>query len=120
MKRGAPQLANDAQRVRGAIEQMLSAGIHKNEIFDTMRSGDEYLSEDYAFCRNWRNLGGELLILPNLNISHWKREETGEYTEFKGNYHLYLGSRPGGALDTGETDNAQHQADWGSVRRSAA
>ena len=80
-----------------------------------------WYGEDYAFCRNWRDLGGELLLLPNLNISHWKREESGEYTEFKGNYHWYLASRAGGAMDPQRSDdNAEHETDRGGIRRSAA
>ena len=80
-----------------------------------------WYGEDYAFCRNWRNAGGELLLLPNLNISHWLREENGEYTEFKGNYHWYLASCAGGAMDPlKEKGNAEHETDRGSVRRSAA
>jgi len=77
--------------------------------------------EDYAFCRNWRDLGGELLIVPNLNISHWRRDVDGSYTEFKGNYHWYLASCAGGARDPQrEKDHAEHETDWGSVQRPAA
>lgn len=80
-----------------------------------------WYGEDYAFCRNWRDLGGELLIVPNLNISHWSREQDGSYTEHPGNYHWYLASCAGGARDPQrEKDHAEHETDWGSVQRPAA
>lgn len=80
-----------------------------------------WYGEDYAFCRNWRDLGGELLLLPNLNVSHWARELDGSYTEYPGNYHWYLASRTGGAMDPlEENSNAEQQSNRGSIRRSAA
>jgi hypothetical protein len=55
---------------RDVFEQMSAAGIHRNEIFDTMRVGDEYLSEDYAFCRRWRALGGKVHVNTLSDLSH--------------------------------------------------
>jgi hypothetical protein len=80
-----------------------------------------WYGEDYAFCRNWRDLGGEVLLLPNLNISHWSREQDGSYTEYPGNYHWYLASCAGGARDPQkESSHAEHETDWGGIQGSAA
>lgn len=34
------------------------------------RATHEYWSEDYALCRRWRELGGQILLDPNLQLSH--------------------------------------------------
>lgn len=47
--------------------------------------------EDYACCRNWHDAGGEVWIVPNLDITHHTDKE-----KYPGNYHKYLLSRPGG------------------------
>ena len=38
-----------------------------------------YLSEDYAFCRRWQQLGGEIWLDPLVKLDH-----VGHYT-FNGN-----------------------------------
>jgi hypothetical protein len=48
--------------------------------FDTLIDRDEngdnrYLSEDYAFCRLWQKLGGEIWMDPNTKLNH-----VGSYT----------------------------------------
>ena len=50
--------------------------------------------EDYAFCRNWQELGGEVWIVPDLNLDHWSGDKV-----WKGNFHNYLRRQPGGDLD---------------------
>jgi hypothetical protein len=30
-----------------------------------------YLSEDYAFCRRWQNLGGEVWMDPQVKLNHF-------------------------------------------------
>ena len=54
-----------------------------------------WYGEDYAFSRNWRDLGGEIKIVPNLNINH--HDSAG--IEYKGNYHEFLMTCPGGIND---------------------
>lgn len=51
-----------------------------------------WYGEDYAFSRNWVDCGGELWIVPNLNITHWLGE-----TAYPGNIHKYLLRQPGGS-----------------------
>lgn len=41
-------------------------------LFDTFidQNTGEYLSEDYAFCRRWRDLGGEIWLDRNSRLTH--------------------------------------------------
>lgn len=55
---------------RSVFEQMAAHGIGRNHFFDTMHVGDEYLSEDYAFCRRWRDMGGKVFIDVQANLTH--------------------------------------------------
>lgn len=32
-----------------------------------------YLSEDYAFCKDWRTLGGSIMCHPQVRLKHWGR-----------------------------------------------
>jgi glycosyltransferase involved in cell wall biosynthesis len=94
------------------------------DLFNHGVKDNVWWGEDYAFCRNWRDLGGELLLVPNLNISHWRRDEGGGYTEFKGNYHWYLATCAGGARAperlAQENDDAEQRSGGSGVQRSAA
>lgn len=51
-----------------------------------------WYGEDYAFSRNWRDLGGDIWIIPDLDISHHTVD-----TKFVGNYHHHLMRQPGGS-----------------------
>lgn len=44
--------------------------------------------EDFAFSRRWRGLGGEIYLIPDLNITH---------QAFPGNLHQFLLKQPGGS-----------------------
>lgn len=57
--------------------------------------------EDYAFCRRWRDIGGRVWLVPNLNIDHNGWDTKGQPTEqvWKGNFHQYMMHRPGGIKD---------------------
>lgn len=54
--------------------------------------------EDYAFCRRWRDIGGKVWLIPDLNIHHnaWPEDGKADYKVYEGNFHKYLLSRPGG------------------------
>lgn len=69
---------------RGAFERMTEAGIGKNEFFDTMRIGDEYLADDHAFCHRWRGIGGEIYLDTLSNLTH---QGTKVYSR---DFHSYL------------------------------
>lgn len=50
-----------------------------------------WYGQDFAFSRRWRAIGGEIWIVPDLDISHWVRnEKDGTYTEYLGNYQRVL------------------------------
>lgn len=50
--------------------------------------------EDYAFSRNWEACGGEIWLIPDLNLTH-----NGPDKSYPGNFHQYLARQPGGALE---------------------
>lgn len=39
--------------------------------FDTGVEDGIYLSEDYWFCKRWRELGGEITMNPGIRLKHW-------------------------------------------------
>lgn len=55
-----------------------------------------WYGEDYAFCRNWREAGGDLFIVPDLDITHHTAD-----TAYPGNFHMFLRRQPGGDLYEG-------------------
>jgi glycosyltransferase involved in cell wall biosynthesis len=48
--------------------------------------------EDYAFSRNWIDAGGEIWVVPNLNLNHHDKENV-----YRGNFHHFLMRQPGGS-----------------------
>ena len=50
--------------------------------------------EDYAFCRNWQEMGEDIWIIPDLQLDH----HTGDKV-WPGNYHQFLMAQPGGSND---------------------
>jgi len=48
--------------------------------------------EDYAFSRNWTDIGGEIWVVPDLDLNHHSTEK-----EYKGNFHKFLLAQPGGS-----------------------
>lgn len=49
--------------------------------------------EDYAFSRNWLACGGEIAVVPDLNLTHHTADRA-----YPGNLHQFLMRQPGGAL----------------------
>lgn len=58
----------------------------------------QWLGEDYAFCRLWTQIGGQIWIKPDIDIVHYSKTEA-----YHGNYHEYLMSLPGGINHIKET-----------------
>ena len=56
---------------------------------DDMRG--RYTTEDYMFCKRWRDIGGQLWIYPDINFDHIGRKA------YSGNFHQFLVSQPGRA-----------------------
>lgn len=50
--------------------------------------------EDYTFARRWRAKGGDIWIVPDINVDHHANG-----TIYKGNYHNFLLRQPGGSED---------------------
>ena len=53
--------------------------------------------EDYAFSRRWRACGGEIWMVPDMNLTHHGKD-AGEV--YAGNLHEWLQRLPGGHLST--------------------
>lgn len=51
-----------------------------------------WYGEDYAFSRRWKEIGGEIWIVPDLNLDHHSANEV-----FRGNFHEFLMRQPGGS-----------------------
>lgn len=60
-----------------------------------------WVGEDYAFSRRWLDLGGEIPIIPELQLDHHSATEC-----FPGNVHQFLMRQPGGALDPARSAEA--------------
>lgn len=55
--------------------------------------------EDYAFSRNYIDCGGEIWLIPDLNLDHWTFASSAQGERaYKGNFHNFLRSQPGGDL----------------------
>jgi hypothetical protein len=48
--------------------------------------------EDYSFCRRWRGLGGDVWLVPDLDLTHHGKDKA-----YPGNYHRWLLKQPGGS-----------------------
>ena len=64
------------------------------DLFNHGAHEGRWYGEDYAFSRRWRDLGGEIWILPHLNIVHHNPDKS-----FGGTFHDYLCRQPGGSQD---------------------
>lgn len=51
--------------------------------------------EDYAFSRRWHEMGGDIWMIPDLELTHWS--DIG--APYVGNYHEFLLRQPGGKND---------------------
>lgn len=64
------------------------------DIFNHGAHKGTWYGEDYAFCRNWIDCGGDIWLVPNLNLNHHSAEQV-----YPGNYHQFLMRAPGGSND---------------------
>lgn len=53
-----------------------------------------WYGEDYAFSRNWLDAGGEIWLIPDLDLDHWSGD-----IKYAGNFHRFLLRQPGGSED---------------------
>lgn len=66
-----------AQRMAGAYRDLWyrdgnSGDSHVLDLFGTFIDPEtrQYWSEDYAFCLRWRQIGGKVLLDPNIQLTH--------------------------------------------------
>lgn len=80
---------------RDAVERFMDAYPHLVVDADGNRNVDlfnhgahkgTWYGEDYAFCRNWNDIGGEVWCIPDVDVHH--NGINGEVWE--GNYHKWL------------------------------
>lgn len=45
--------------------------------------------EDYAFARRWNEIGGQIWLVPNMNLTHWDGEKP-----YPGNFHEFMLRQP--------------------------
>ncbi len=57
--------------------------------------------EDYRFSKRWEKLGGEIWVVPDLEITHWNGQQA-----FPGNFHKFLLRQPGGSEDPARKEAA--------------
>jgi hypothetical protein len=62
------------------------------DIFNHGAYKGAFWGEDYAFCRNWRDAGGEIWIVPDIDLTHHSKE-----SDYPGNYHQFMLRQPGGS-----------------------
>lgn len=62
------------------------------DLFNHGAHDGAWWGEDYSFSRNWLAIGGEIWIVPDLDIAHHTTEKA-----YPGNFHEFLLSQPGGS-----------------------
>lgn len=62
---------------------LFNHGVHKRTFY----------GEDMAFSRNWTDCGGEIWVIPDLDLTHHSATEA-----YPGNFHQFMMRRPGGSL----------------------
>jgi hypothetical protein len=72
--------------------QYVDEGTFTVDLFNHGAHKGVWYGEDYAFSRNWRDLGGQIWIVPDLEITHWLGE-----TPYPGNFHRFLLQCDGGS-----------------------
>lgn len=56
--------------VEKEVEKEVITGYKEEQVTNTVGGSDRYLSEDYFFCQQWRNMGGEIWLCPWMKTMH--------------------------------------------------
>lgn len=75
------------------------------DLFQHGAHNGEWWGEDAAFGRRWTECGGEIWLIPTLNIAHHSAEKS-----YPGNYHNYMQRRPGGSESSNPIEPALRKA----------
>jgi glycosyltransferase involved in cell wall biosynthesis len=95
---------------REAVDRFMKAypeliyGVRYNPSIDLFNHGAHegvWYGEDYSFSRRWVDCGGEIWVVPDLNLTHHSADK-----EYPGNYHEFLLRQPGGSKHGGGNDSA--------------
>jgi glycosyltransferase involved in cell wall biosynthesis len=62
------------------------------DLFNHGAHNGAWWGEDYAFSRNWIDAGGEIWLVPDLDLTHHSTEKA-----YPGNFHRFLMRQPGGS-----------------------
>lgn len=87
----------------------LCFGDRFNPLVDLFNHGAHdwtWYGEDYAFSRRWRECGGQIWCVPELNLTHYRKEKDGTETPFGGTFDQFLRDRGQNKLEAVETDSA--------------
>lgn len=85
----------------GCVDRMMSAypeliyGKKYRPCIDIFNHGAHngvWWGEDYAFARRWRDCGGDVWLIPDLDIDHWAGDR-----RYVGNFNEYMIRQPGGS-----------------------
>jgi glycosyltransferase involved in cell wall biosynthesis len=86
---------------REAVDTFMKAypeliyGVRYNPSIDLFNHGAHdgvWYGEDYSFSRRWRECGGEIWIVPDINLTHHSADK-----EYPGNFHKFMLRQPGGS-----------------------
>jgi hypothetical protein len=77
---------------RDVFDRLIASGKIRKDQFDMLvffENGmlpeeDTWIGEDNHFCRKWREIGGEIFIVPDITFTHVGVKE------YKNNLHQYL------------------------------
>ena len=84
MKKAYPELHYetdlDCESYMGIQDENYKNKLKENlySLFDTMHDTEDnnrYLSEDFTFCKRWKDIGGEIWLDTDINLSHVGRKK---------------------------------------------
>lgn len=84
-----------------AVDRFMSAypeliyGHRYNPSVDLFNHGAHngvWYGEDYAFSRRWRDCGGEIVLIPDLDLTHHAKDKA-----YPGNFHRFMLRQEGGS-----------------------
>lgn len=81
-------------RFMGAYPELIY-GHRYNPSVDLFNHGAHagvWYGEDYAFSRRWRDCGGEIVLVPDMDLDHHA-----EAKAYPGNFHRFMLRQPGGS-----------------------